>query len=681
MVHKLSISPYTLPLSISCILLGNYVIPESAWSQTKAQTLTDSSVISPLRFEKLSKSKIDHSTLLNPKFNTTPDSKTTALPSGNCNTIPLPKPDSDYLAWQNKLVAKYSPQLSPLPQQETEKNPCFELSIPLLPSENSVEFAQFTPTPEPPSLEPQPEIDPAPLPPPDQLIPPISPTPEGPDLPPSDVPGTITVERFEVRGSSVFSQAELEAITAAFTNRPLSFAELLQARSAVTQLYQDNGYINSGAFIPPQELDDGVVIIEVLEGGVEAINVTIDGRLSSDYVGSRLDIATKAPLNINKLVEALQLLRLDPLIDNISSELSASPRPGFSILDVTVTTAETFDLRAFFNNSRSPSVGSFRRGAGLTEANLFGIGDSISFDYSNTDGSDTFDVSYTIPINPRNGTIRLAYGTTASEVIEDPFDELDIDSESRYYELTYRQPLVQTPTREFVVGLTASRQESETSILGIPFPLSAGADDDGNTRISALRFFQEWLNRSESQVLAARSQFSFGLDLFDATSNEGEIPDSEFFSWRFQGQLVRLLAPDTLILLRSDLQLANDSLPPLEQFRIGGLDSVRGYRQDLLLTDNGFLVSAEARLPILRIPEWDTIMHFTPFIDYGQGWNFFGGNPDPRQLGAGGIGLRLQVSDKLTARLEWGIPWVDVNSTDRTLQEQGIYFSIITTPF
>ena len=533
---------------------------------------------------------------------------------------------------------------------------------------------------EPPFLEPQPETKPQPLPPPDELLPPTAPRIPG-EQSPDDVPETITVERFVIEGSTVFTQAEFDEITKDYLNRPISFAELLQLRSAITKLYQSNGYVNSGAFVPPQEMSDGVVEIEILEGGVEEINVEVEGRLRAGYVRGRLARATKNPLNINSLVEALQLLRLDPLIDNISSELSASPRVGMSILDVQVSTADTFDLRVFANNTRSPSVGTFRRGAGFTEANLLGFGDSLSFDYNNTDGSDSFDVSYTFPINASNGSLTFGYGTTSSEVIESPFDEIDIDSESRYYELTYRQPIVQTPNQEFILGLTASRQESETSLLDIPFPLSDGADEDGNTRVSAIRFFQEWINRNEQQVIAARSQFNFGVGLFDATDNSDEVPDSQFFSWRFQGQWVRLLAPETLLLLRTDFQVASDVLPPLEQFRIGGMDSVRGYRQDLLLTDNGWFVSAEVRVPILRIPEWDLLVQATPFIDYGVGWNFLGNNPDPGNLGGAGIGLRFQVGDSVTARLEYGIPWVDVDSTDNTLQEQGLYFSIMFNPF
>ena len=41
-----------------------------------------------------------------------------------------------------------------------------------------------------------------------------------------------------------------------------------------------------------------------------------------------------------------------------------------------------------------------------------------------------------------------------------------------------------------------------------------------------------------------------------------------------------------------------------------------------------------------------------------------------------GIGLQLQLNDALDARIDWGIPLVDIDSDPDTLQENGIHFSI-----
>ncbi|MGQ4648326.1 ShlB/FhaC/HecB family hemolysin secretion/activation protein [Lyngbya aestuarii] len=568
------------------------------------------------------------------------------FPCGNCFT----QQPSDF---------KYSTLQGQLPELTDPPNP----TIPEIPPQQT----PIPPTPQEEPLKPQ------------------RPTIPPPSLRRSPIPGTIIVKRFEFTGDyKAFSTEELAAVTQRFRGRPITFAELLQAEAAITKKYADAGYVNSGAVISAEQIldpEEAVVNIQIVEGGLEDIMITGTERLNPGYVRSRLAIATEKPLNQNRLLEALQLLQLDPLIQNLSAELSAGSRPELSLLEVKITEAETLRIESFIDNSRAPSVGSFRRGINFNQANFLGFGDSLGLEYTNTDGSDAFNLNYRVPINPRNGTITIAAGLSDTEVIEPPFDIIDITGDSRYLDLSYRQPIVQTPTTELSLGITASRQESKTEILGIEEPLSAGADDRGRTRISALRFFQEWTQRSRQEVFAARSQFNLGLGIFDATVNE-EPPDSRFFSWRGQAQYVRLLARDSLLVVRSDLQLATETLLPLEQFRLGGVQSVRGYRQDVLLTDNGILASAEVRLPILRVEKIEGILHVVPFVDFGIGWNSSGNpDPDPNTLLGFGFGLQLQMGDRLSARLDWGIPLINIESRERTWQENGLYFSVNFNPF
>ncbi|MEH2322152.1 MAG: ShlB/FhaC/HecB family hemolysin secretion/activation protein [Nostoc sp.] len=498
-----------------------------------------------------------------------------------------------------------------------------------------------------------------------------------------DLPQSIIVSKFEFDGNTAFSDEKLTKVTAQFTKRSLTFVELLQVEATVSKLYTDAGYINCGAVIPAGQTlsqQGSVVKIQIIEGGLEEIAVTGTRRLNSNYIRSRLAIATARPLNQKRLLSALQLLQLDPLIQNISAELSAGSRPELSLLTVKVVEADSFNTEFFIDNARAPSVGSLRRGVRINEGNLFGFGDGLNLEYINTDGSNSFDLRYNIPVNPRNGTITLRGGLTNTEIVEPPFDRLDIIGNSNYFELGFRQPLILSPNREFAVGLSALRQESKSQLLGFPL-LSAGANEQGETRIFALQFFQEYQQRNSQEALALRSQFNLGLDVFNATVNN-DPPDSRFFSWRGQGQYVRLLAPQTLFVIRSDLQFSSRALVPLEQFGLGGLRSVRGYRQDILLTDNGFLASAEIQLPVLRLKNVGGVLQVVPFIDFGVGWNS-SGNPDPNPntlLGLG-LGLQWQMSDRLNARLDYGIPLTNIQDRDRTLQEEGIYFSIVANPF
>ncbi len=502
------------------------------------------------------------------------------------------------------------------------------------------------------------------------------------------------VKGFLFQGNTAISNEELAKQVQEFVGKSITFGELVQAASRIEKYYIEKGYITTGAYIPSQNTEEGIVTIQIVEGSLEEINVEVEGRLNSDYVRSRIAVATEGALNLNKLQEALQLLRLNPLIDQINSELSASTTPGKNILNVKVKTAKTFNILANLNNNRNPSVGTFQRGIQVSEGNLFGIGDEISFLYNNTDGSNEYEGRYSIPVNPYNGTVSVRYRNVESEIIERPFDELDIDTSARYFDFTFRQPVIQSVnlennqlknTQEFALGLTFSRWESDSTLLDVAFPLSLGADAQGRTRDSALRFFQEWTHRDIQKILAVRSQFNFGLGIFDATINEDQ-PDSEFFVWRGQMFWFRQLGDATenprslpKLFVKADLQLANDPLIPLEQFSLGGQATVRGYRQELLLTDSGLVASVELQIPIVQVPEVQGNLDIISFIDVGTGWNLERPNPPTSTLVGTGVGLKWEMGNddhNFVARLDWGIPLISVDLDKNNWQENGIYFTI-----
>ena len=496
------------------------------------------------------------------------------------------------------------------------------------------------------------------------------------DVDADDVPEQIVVKNFNVVGSSIFSDRELSQAVKDYENRPLTLPELFQARSVITKLYTDKGYVNSGAYIPPQELDNGTVKIAVLEGKLEGINVSGTERLTPKYISSRIETAAGKPVNVESLLAALQLLRLDPLIDNVSAELSAGIKPGTSLLDIQVEEADVFNLATSFNNKKSPSVGSNQRSASFNHGNLLGLGDRFNFTFSNTDGSNSFDFAYSLPFNSKNGTINAAYGSNSNDVVEEPFvSQLDLESKSRYFELNLRQPIVLKPNKELAMGLSFARSESETSLNNLDFRLSRGANEEGETRISALRFFQEYVNRDDKKVLAFRSQFSVGIDAFNATNNE-EGPDSTFFSWRGQSQWIKRLDEDFLFLLRGDVQIAGGALVPLEQFRVGGVNSARGYRQDLSLGDSGVFGSAELRVPVLRFKKIDGLVQLAPFFDIGRLWNTDDAEIANETLPSLGLGVNFAMGDRFNARLDYGIPLVSVENKGDSLQEDGLHFSV-----
>jgi hemolysin activation/secretion protein len=303
-------------------------------------------------------------------------------------------------------------------------------------------FAQSTPPSGvtiPPSIpgkveETLPQPSPSPTPPPTPSVPtvPILPLPPKENLPDTTFPSgeSFFVKEIQVTGYSVLKD-EIIKLKQGYENRDVTFEELLELRSQITELYVKKGYITSGAFIPNnQNLTSGVVQIQVVEGELEGISISGLQRLQPAYVRSRIERLTGKPLNQKRLEEALQLLQLDPVIERVNAELTAGSTSGSNILEVKITESPAFHAGVIFANNQSTSVGSQQGSVFVAHDNLLGFGDKITAEYGITEGLDIYNINYSIPFNALDGTVGVRYSNSGSRIIESQFRDLNIRSEA-----------------------------------------------------------------------------------------------------------------------------------------------------------------------------------------------------------------------------------------------------------
>ncbi|WOB44746.1 ShlB/FhaC/HecB family hemolysin secretion/activation protein [Thermoleptolyngbya oregonensis NK1-22] len=486
------------------------------------------------------------------------------------------------------------------------------------------------------------------------------------------------VDEIIVTGNSILHDEIAEAIQCC-VNRDVTFEELVALRSAITQLYIDRGFVTSGAFLPNnQDVRSGVVEIRVVEGELEdAIQITGLQRLNPSYVRSRLRLAGKKPLNQRDLERALQLLQIDPQIESVDAELTAGSVPGRSLLAVNLQEASPFSANIGADNYQSSSIGSAQFSVSASYSNLLGAGDRLFASYGRTDGLNLYNLGISLPVNPRDGTITLSYNTNDSRIIEDAFEDFDIRSEAETWSLQFRQPLSRSVNQEFALGVGLDLRRSQTFILGDrPFSFSRGTEN-GESRVTALRFFQDWVERDRLSVLAARSEFSVGLDAFGATVNDSGT-DGLFVKWLGQFQWVRRFSGRSLFLARLNAQLTPDSLLSVERIGLGGFDTVRGYAQNQIVADNALWGSLEARFPLLRNSNRLTLISF---LDAGHAWNIDLDDPEDDFLLGVGAGLRWEALPNLVVGLDYGLPLIDAQSQGDSLQDNGFYLSVRYFPF
>lgn len=522
---------------------------------------------------------------------------------------------------------------------------------------------------------------------------PIAPTPQTeptPSLdrdtprpaPESDDSPAIAIESIQVTGSTLLDDAELEAIVQPLVGQDASRADIVAAADRISRRYQEQGFLTSRALIVEESLATGNIQIVVVEGSLEEIVLEGTQRVNPSYIRDRLERAATQPLNLARLEDQLRLLRENPLFENVEASLRAGSGIGQNILVVRVVEADRFFGNVSINNYSPPSIGGEKIDTEVGYRNLTGTGDRLftSFQVTSQGGATFFDLGYAIPLNARNGTLGLRAAFSDTEVIQEDFEELDIEGESELYEISYRQPFVRTPREEFALSLGFTYQDGQTFTFAGPTPFGFGPNAEGVTRTSVIKFGQDYVRRNPTGAWGLRSLFSIGTRLFDATENDSSAPDGQFLSWLAQVQRIQILGDDNLLVIQLDFQLASDPLLSSQQFVIGGGQSVRGYRQNVLAGDYGVRLTVEDRITIARNAAGNAVFQVVPFLDAGAAINH-DDNPNTiaqenNVIASLGVGVLWEPFEDANVRLDFGVPLVDIEDETDNIQNDGLYFSL-----
>jgi hemolysin activation/secretion protein len=229
------------------------------------------------------------------------------------------------------------------------------------------------------------------------------------------------------------------------------------------------------------------------------------------------------------------------------------------------------------------------------------------------------------------------------------------------------------------VGALAEWRRGRNFVAGEGFSFAEGADR-GVSQVVPLRLHADWVHRLQGSVLALRAMVSIGLPILGATAVDGAAADAQFVTLLLQAQAARrfdeLLGLEAIV--RADAQISNDALLPIEQFSIGGHSTVRGYRENTAVRDNGWAATLEARLPILGNPDGTPILQLAPFVDAGRVWDSKNRTQfSARDLVSVGLGLRWSPKDWLRTEVYWGRGLMDSEEPiESSLQDHGVYFRI-----
>ncbi|NGZ06329.1 MAG: ShlB/FhaC/HecB family hemolysin secretion/activation protein [Magnetococcales bacterium] len=494
----------------------------------------------------------------------------------------------------------------------------------------------------------------------------------------------MIIRNIKVLNGSVFPDSMIQEITTPYTNRAVSVDELFELRDQLTRLYIKHGYVTSGLVMKDQDITDGQLVLEVVEGQLTKINISGNKALNTDFLNDYISYQLKSPLNIHELESRLQLLRQREMIRSIKSELRPELKTGEAALDLEIEEESPYFAKISHHNHNSPNLGAEKTDIALGTRSLFGRDDKLTLSYGNSQGINDYSISYEIPLFPDDTSLTLFRSRTTSSVIAEPFAALDIISRSENYGMTLTHPLIKKPNQELAASLGVQRRSSRSSLLGEPFDFTSGTTQ-GRSEVATIHLGQEWIVRGTGHALAIHSEFSKGVDCCGAILLPGS-PNGRFLAWLGQTQWLHSLPDfwDSLVLIKGALRLTDSPMLTTEKFSLGGADTVRGYRENYLGRDQGALASIEWRipttlsLPVPGIQELSSYGGVTGALFYDHGYakdKAELASTTPKEISSVGMGLLWSLSKKSNAELYLAHRLRDIpDLPNEGAQDHGIHF-------
>ena len=501
------------------------------------------------------------------------------------------------------------------------------------------------------------QIPPAPI--PQRTIPEIRIEQGGaPSLPGSDSV-RFQVRSLRVTGQTVYSEAELVAITEFRPGSDLTLAELRGMASKIADHYRRNGYFVAQAYLPAQDIKDGAVTIVVLEGRYGNITLRNETNLSNSLANGLLkglnsgDIITIAPLE-NRL---LLLSDLPGVI--VRSTLSPGASVGTSDLLVEVTPGRRVTGSVEADNAGNRYTGEYRVGGTVNINNALGLGDQASLRVLTSGSGLTYGrASY----EAQFGRARLGVAYTALDYrLGKEFAPLQAHGTAEIASIYGSYPLIRSRNTNLyaLVGFDARTYQDRVDSTVPPTVTDkrnhvwmGSLYGNHRDRIGAGGVTSYSLAWSAGD-LDIRTPAALAADAATARSN-GHYGKLAFRLARLQN------VTDTFALYAAiNGQFASKNLDISEKMGLGGPYAVRAYPVGEAYGDEGYVVNLEARL---RLPKFSQSMpgqvHLIGFVDTGtvtlnkNPWPT-AAVPNERTLSAAGIGLTWADYNNFAVSAYW----------------------------
>ena len=490
---------------------------------------------------------------------------------------------------------------------------------------------------------------------------------------------SVHINKVEMTDSAIFSDSEISKIKSLLEGKDVTEEDINNFVNIINSQYIKKGVITARAFIKDSSLKGGVLKIELMEAKIGKITVEGNRFNRKWYLKSQISEKSGDVLDIQTLEKDLKQFNRNAR----SISLSAKLKPGeeYGTTDVVIKADEKcpYHFTASWDSFGRDTTGLLRGGLMVSADSLFGFQDRLSAAVNLARSSTTPFVDYNIPINRKGTRAGVSYMYGNNKITSGQYKDFDLEARTHVTSGYITHPLINNEKGALNLNTSANLKFSDASISGYKY----SSFKDYNIAIG----------------LGGHKNFKKSILYGSLYSTNGVIEDrirdhSNYFTKvNADGYYIHYLPKGIIATVKVGGQYSPHNISYVEQFQIGGISSVRGYTESLLLAPSSYFASVELLFPIPFLPETINVpfkkdgtkfrlrdsVKFAAFFDHGAVFPHEGKVGTTNFLMSAGAGIRMALSKFVTARVYLGIPLMNTSYYEQASAR--LHFDLIVSPF
>ncbi len=487
---------------------------------------------------------------------------------------------------------------------------------------------------------------------------------------------TTKINKLEISNSEIFSDTEMAEFASLVEGQELTAEDINNFVQIINNQYAKKKIITARAYL--ESLENGVLKIELMEAKIGAIYVEGNRFNRKFFLKKQISSKPSDVLNLQVLEEDLKTFNKNAR----SIKLTAKLKPGeeYGTTDVILQANESFPYHfsASWDSFGRESTGLLRGGLMLSTDSLFGFQDRLTGAVNLARSTTNPFVDYNFPVNRKGTRVGGSYMFGNSKITSGEYKDFDLTAKTHIFSVYASHPLVDNEKMQLKFNTSAN--------------IKLSTSDISNFR------YTNYKDYNLAVGFGGRYNFNKSVLFGSLYSTNGIIEDeirsfSQYFTKvNADAYYIHYLPKGIIATVRAGGQYSPHDISYIEQYQIGGISSVRGYSESLLLGASSYFVSLEMLFPIPFLPEEIKVpfkkdstfrlrdsIKVAAFFDNGAVFPHEGKTGTTNFLSSVGAGIRLAISKYLTARAYVGIPLMNCGVYDQASAR--LHFDIIASPF